>query len=234
MSNVPGTSVAIVDKGAGVEHAEIVRVAAALQYQANNHFAPMPPVGIGCGGGIVVRAAVSQLDLLPHESVMGLRKALDISGALGDHDVAPNGQPFSEICPELDAQDGVPWSTTASHELAELLKDMTCAQMMMGSDGRPWADEPCDAVEADSYAITIDGHKVLVSNFVLAAWYNAAASGKRDYMGLCTHAFEVRPGGYAQYFDPAQGWVQITNFQRAPRSYRLNHRGRRARRQAAA
>lgn len=227
-----GTSIALVDFDATVSHQELLDCAEALTIQANRDLAPMPPYGLGIGGGVTFRAA-APMGLLPHEPVIGLYSRLSIDGALGFHDVAPNGQPLAQVCPEYDRLDGVPWQPTASHEAIELLKDLLCNLAAQASDGMFWADEPCDAVEQDSYLISLpSGHKVPVSNFVLGAWYDASATGKRDHMGLCTHAFEVRPGGYAQWFDPSKGWVLIENFDKAPRAFRRNHKGRAVRRRS--
>jgi hypothetical protein len=62
------------------------------------------------------------------------------------------------------------------------------------SDGYSYAQEACDAVEADTYVI--DGQTC--SNFLLPAFFDEGAAPRtpRDRLGLVKRAFETRPGGY--------------------------------------
>lgn len=164
----------------------------------------------------------------PDEMVMGLFEHPDQPGALGYHDYTPTGSPYGKVFPKLDAQDGVPLSSTLDHEGKEAAKDLTCDNGRQSRvDGQWWADEPCDAVEQDSY--TVDG--VTLSNFVLPGWYSGI--GDYDFLKKLTKPLSVTPGGYAQYFDPQKGWQQIVHADVGPRSYRVKFPGRREKRRSA-
>jgi hypothetical protein len=205
-------AVVIVDHpDSGANNVDLVAIARALERQVQEHAAPL--LGVTCTVG-VASAPVSGAWCI------GLFKDADQPGALGYHDLTPDGLPLAKVFPLLDQQDGADLSVTISHELLEMLADPWLRLGMQTSDGRFYAYEACDAVEADSY--DVDGVKV--SNFVLPGWYGGG--GKLDYLGLCTQPLEVRPGGYAQYYDPAQGWQQVVHNSVAPRAYRTRVGGR--------
>ncbi len=170
-------------------------------------------------------------DVADTDRVLGFFKDPDQPGALGYHDLSPQGVPYGKVFPILDAQDGANLSTTTDHEGKELTEDDTINLARTGSDGAFWADECCDAVEQDEY--TIDG--VTLSNFVLPAWYSGvvdptlAALGVRgsyDFLGKLTAPLTLTAGGYAQYYDPQGGWQQVTHEQKKPRPYRRRLPGR--------
>jgi hypothetical protein len=205
------TPVVLVDHyGAGVD---LIPIAHALERQVQEHFAPV------YGLEATVGVASSALD---GAWVIGLFRDPDQPGALGYHSLGPNGLPCAKVFPELDKQDGANLSTTISHELLEMLADPFLRLAVQASDGRFYANEVCDAVEQDEYEI--DG--VTVSSFLLPDWYTGGS--KFDYLGKCNAALEVRPGGYAQVYDPSAGWQQILNGQM--RAYRARLGGRTARR----
>lgn len=217
------TSVCLVDHDTGTDPAEIVRAAAALTIQVNQHAGGACPQGWGIAA--TVRAAAPGTDANPGEMPLRLFKDPDQPGALGYHDRTDDGLPQMHIFPLLDAQDGVPWTVTASHELLETLVDPETNLAFLGHDGSFWAGEVCDAVEQDQYSIgTTDENEVMVSNFVLPSYFSPPmfwANNKLDYLGLCKSPLEIRPGGYGQKFNPGSGWEQVKNAMKAPRSYRL-------------
>lgn len=224
------------DKNTGVSKTERDRVAAALNVQFQQHFSQPPPYGYGISASI--RVGAGPFDVRPHEWVLGLFTHPDVAGALGYHDQTANGQPLMKIFPPLDKQDGVAWSTTASHEIAETLADPNIARCAQSWDGRIWAYEVCDAVEQAYYLI--DG--VEVSDFVLPPYFEPVSSLrglKLDWMGLVKKPLAILPGGYGQYLDPLAGWQQV-EAQAAPgagpasrpRAYRRDVKGRRSRRLA--
>lgn len=214
--------------GTGVTHAEMVACAAALTIQAQEHFALEPPFGYGISA--TVRVAAGPFDIKPHEWVLSLLQHPDIDNALGYHDITVHGKPLMKIFPLLDAQDGVRWETTASHELLETLADPNIAKCAESWDGKVWCYEVGDAVEATSY--TING--VPMSNFVLPPYFEPVKSLvglKLDWMGLVKKPLEILPGGYGQFLDPVKGWQQVlaqhpdgTHIQ--PRAYRQMAHGR--------
>jgi hypothetical protein len=183
---------------------ELVAWAEACQTQANEHFARVTPLGYMIGASTRV-ATVQQPPTAEEISVL-FTDVVAVDGALGFHEIGAGGKPDIVIYPTLDAQDGVPSSTTLSHEILETLGDAECTKAAQGDDGLFRALEVADAVEADSYKIG----DVLVSNFALPPWFDGGA-GPYDYLGLCKTPYEVRPGGYISIWDPKKGWIEKTN-----------------------
>jgi hypothetical protein len=205
--------------GSGVDDAALVTIAAALDRQIKEHFGPL--FNIYCD-------VVATNSPLPTDWVIGMFKDADQPGALGYHDLTPNGLPLAKVFPLLDAQDGANLSTTISHELMEMLADPYLRLAAQDNTGKFWAYEVCDAVEADEY--DIDGVKV--SNFVTPEYFEPPTDlngVKLDYLGKITKPFEVRPGGYMQWYDGTSGWNQV-QASRSPRAYRMKVSGRAARR----
>lgn len=219
----PFPRVALVDHTGTYGVAELMRVAEALQVQVMRDFALPPPYGWG------LPAAVRAAHLaLPHEWVLGLFADADQPGALGYHDETPTGMPLAKVFPFVDSS--APWSSIASHELLEMLADPLVCRAAQAADGRFFALEVCDAVEEDLY--DVDG--VRVSDFVLPAYFEPprSTSGlKLDHLGLIKSPYELRPGGYNQWYSPGDGWQMVQADRRS--AYRGAVTGRAARRRAA-
>lgn len=197
--------------GSGANDADLPAIAAALQRQVQEHFALF--YNLTCTVGVVPLSAVGTSDW-----VIGLYKDADQPGALGYHDMTPNGTPLAKVFPLLDKEDGGELSVTISHELLEMLADPYLSKAVQADDGKFWAYEVCDAVEEDVYPI--DG--IHVSNFVTPHYFEPpqlVTGLQLDWMKLVRKPFEVRPGGYMQYHNGAGGWHQTTHA-KAPRSYR--------------
>jgi hypothetical protein len=86
-----------------------------------------------------------------------------------------------------------------------------CAQ---GSDGRVYALEVCDAVEADALAYEIDG--VLVSDFITPSWFEPAQADRMDFKRRISRPLQLASGGYISVLNPAGGWTQIAAQGTAP------------------
>lgn len=218
--------VAAPDVGIGID--ELNKVANALDVQVSRDFGLEHPYGYGVQ--VSVTAVEHAFLVNRHQWPLLLLAHPDQAGALGYHDVTGSGAPVMKIFPALDAEDGVPWSTTASHELLETLADPGCLSCIQSPvDGRVWAAEVCDAVEQLSYEI--DG--VLVSDFILPAyWSQPSKHARYDFMGKVTKPLEILPGGYGQYLD-ANGWQQIEDNMRPARQKLMLMGGRSTRRRAA-
>lgn len=223
--------IVLIDYDTKQPHSLLVAVARALETQATQHFGLPPPIGYGIGAQL--RVGDPKKAPAVDEWVLGLFSTPDVAGALGYHDQTAHGLPFMKIFPLLDAQDGVQWSTTASHEVLETLADPNVCRAAQAPDGKFWAYEVCDAVEQDTYLIG----KVPMSNFVLPPYFEQPSNltGMRfDYMGLVNKPLEIRPGGYGQYYTTA-GWHQVLAESLVPvRAARIKNdaegRSRRARR----
>ena len=138
----------------------------------------------------------------------------DQAGALGYHDLTPDGLPLSHVFVKTTLDDGEKVEVTASHELAEMLVD---PGIQMGAFGFPthnrkgggnhcWcAYEVCDAVEETSFPV----HGIEVSNFVFPSWFEGfRTSGKFDQLDQCTKPFQLLTGGYMPIFTNG-GWTQV-------------------------
>jgi hypothetical protein len=88
----------------------------------------------------------------------------DQAGALGYHELTSRGTPLGKVFAALDIQSGGSWTVTLSHELLEMLADPWINWCAQGSDGKIYALEVCDAVEADNLGYKIG--EVLVSDFI--------------------------------------------------------------------
>ena len=144
----------------------------------------------------------------------------DQAQALAYHDLTAEGLPIAKVFVKTIAADGSSLSVGTSHELCEMAVDPWLNAAFQDLQGTFWAAEVCDPVEDDSYGYTIDG--VLVSDFVLPAWFDPSPSvkGPLHHGGLAMAAFAVLDGGYAQKFTATGQWQQVNGAQ--VRASRLN------------
>jgi hypothetical protein len=133
----------------------------------------------------------------------------DQAGALAYHDLTNEGLPLSKVFVKTILADKASVSVGATHELCEMAVDPWLNSAYQDPHGLFWAGEVCDPVEDPHYAYAIEG--VQVSDFVTPNWFaHKFAKGPIDFKGHANAPFEVLSGGYAQVFDPQQGWVQVT------------------------
>ena len=141
----------------------------------------------------------------------------DQAGALGYHDLTPEGLPLGKVFAGSDLQAGYQWTVTTSHELLEMLIDpdvnLTVSTQPNAHSGTLFAYEVCDACEADELGYKIDN--TLVSDFVFPAWFEsfrAKGSTQFDYGNHIKAPFELLAGGYIGVYDVTKGtgWHQIT------------------------
>jgi len=195
----------------GVDWKQLI---AALDEYANAVFAPVwgtPAKIIDAGNGPAIPSG--------HWGILFLDDA-DSPGALGYHDLTPDGLPLSKVFVRTTLADGQKVSVTAAHELAEMLVDPGIQLGAIGPDGQTWyAYEMSDAVEREEF--TVNG--VAMSNFVYPAWFEAfrvPGSVKFDHLGTCTSPFELRPGGYMPVFRNGN-WTQIFGSEEARQRFNL-------------
>src|SRR5258708_3507974 len=124
----------------------------------------------------------------------------DTSGALGYHDVDPDGQPYGRVfcTPTLDDGGTIlsgpnSISCTISHEAGETALDPDVTAWSQLPNGDLEAFELCDRVEAISY----DHNGVALSDFLLPAAFRARDTDTQfDYMVQLTNARDIAPDGY--------------------------------------
>lgn len=150
-----------------------------------------------------------------------------VKGALAYHTVS-RGVPAIIVYAGTDDYYGYSNSVSFTHEAEELLADPEIAilnqghpypfvtvgaQLLPQGSGTIWANEVSDPVEAFHYER--DG--VAISDFITPNWFNDEVNGPYDFMQLVQTPFTILKGGYAQYWDPYQGWVAVTDFRHAGR-----------------
>jgi hypothetical protein len=140
----------------------------------------------------------------------------DQAGALGYHDLTPDGLPIGKVFAGTDLKYGYTWSVTASHELLEMLADpninLTVLVQTADTAGTLYAYEVCDACEADN-----DGYEigvVKVSDFVFP-WFEdfrTKGSTQFDQTNRIQSPLQLLSGGYIGAFDvtAGSGWHQVT------------------------
>lgn len=117
----------------------------------------------------------------------------DVAGALGYHDLDPNGKPYARVFNAPTVAAGVPLSSVVSHEVCEAVADPYANLWADANRGVAYAFEACDPVENDMYLIDNVG----VSNFVTRRWFNPSATvGPFDHMGKLSAPFTMSKGGY--------------------------------------
>lgn len=135
----------------------------------------------------------------------------DQAGALGYHELSAQGTPLGKVFAKLDIDHGQSWTVTLSHELLEMLADPWINWMAQGEDGKIYALEVADAVEADELGYEIDG--VLVSDFVTPGWFEQNENDRVDFKQRISHRLELALGGYISVLSPLHGWTQLTKNQ---------------------
>jgi hypothetical protein len=207
----------VVDVDVGLPADEKQAYALAQTIQLQQHLAP----AWNADPTPLVRVSTPAAPPLKGEVQIRLMKNATQAGALGFHDQQPDGTPIIYVFVLLAKQYGDAWTSVASHEVGEVLGDPRLRRSVQTLKGF-CAQEICDAVEADTYTVSVVVNDriwaVAMSNFCTPAWFEPSQSNpyeKYDYLGLCKAAGEVRAGGYAQYFDPQKGW-QMINAMRVP------------------
>jgi hypothetical protein len=171
---------------------------AALQKQVDNDFAPY--------WGRGARLVIAEADAIPSKSwVIVVVNDADQANALGYHDLTPEDLPIGKVFVRTSEQDGVSWTSVASHELLEMLGDPTINLLADMSGDVEYVYEVCDPVEGDSYQI--DG--VEVSNFVTPKWFEDNGNiGPWDFLGKTTKPLELTAGGY-QYIKRGRKYTPV-------------------------
>lgn len=168
----------------GVDFTTLV---SALQKFVNQCFAPI----WGTHANLVTATAFQ-----PHAWAMVFLDSADVQGALGYHDLTPDGLPLSKVFVKTTLADNQKVSVTACHELAEMLVDPAINLWAEGKSGTMYAYEMADAVEQVEFKI--DG--IAMSDFVFPAYFEAFRkpnSTQFDYSRKVSRPFQILGGGYS-------------------------------------
>lgn len=202
------TKIAVINANSGVSDAEIQKWMMAVAGQLANEFFDAWGIGVNT----IMRFIGPGMKPDPDEWWVSCLANSDVADALGLHDQTPTGQPLGKVFVETTIKDGDSASVCFSHEVLELLVDPFINLMAQSRDGRIYALEVCDAIEADAcgYVSAING--VLLSDFVTPAWFSDtptwAPGTKFDYTGHVAKPFQLAPEGYISVFEN-NGWTQV-------------------------
>lgn len=168
----------------GVDFGKLVR---ALQKFVTQCFAPI----WGTPAKVVKATAIQ-----PGAWAIVFLDSADVQGALGYHDLTPDGLPLSKVFVKTTLADNQKVSVTACHELAEMLVDPAINLWAEANGGTMYAYEMSDAVEEVEFKI--DG--ISMSDFVHPAYFEAfrkANSTQFDYSRKVSRPFQILGGGYS-------------------------------------
>jgi hypothetical protein len=111
------TQISVINESTVLTDADVIPVVSALQQQVTNDF--RPAWGLD-----------AELTMIPQgqQAPAGtwwlvILDDSDQAGALGYHDLTPDGLPIGKVFAASDLKFGTSWSVTASHELLEMLAD---------------------------------------------------------------------------------------------------------------
>ncbi len=167
---------------------------AALQVQVHRDLAPT--------WGIDAELTLVRSGQTPPEKSWWLHLQDDIreEGVLGYHGVNAAGLPLAHVGVRSSTKAGMSWTLAASHTVLQLLANPKGTLAVVEGD-RVIPQEICRPCYGEQYAYKING--VLVSDFVLPAWFESfrkQRSAPFDYCGHVSEPFQVLPGAYLFYF----------------------------------
>ena len=200
--------VQIVNDSDVVSAADARRVVRALRQQAREHFAPA--WGIHAEVELATRPRIA-----PDAWVIAIVDDAAKGDYYGWHELSAAGKPLGKVYAADAIRDTGGWSSTASHELLELLADPDMAVTVLDSSDRAarlYAYEICDPVQDDRWSYSIGG--VRVSDFVLPTWFepfHRRRSVRFDHTGKVTRPFQILAGGYAtvDHVTGTRGWHDL-------------------------
>lgn len=207
---MPRPVIAVINASTKIKDSDVIPVVAAEQTQLERDFFP--------AWGLSATLVIIKPGQKPPKGAWWavLMDNSDVQGALGYHaDTTPDDMPIAKIFVGTDIDAGVPWSTTFSHEILEMVLNPNCNRTAQDVNGVFYALEAADAVENDSYKFMVGNTAVDLSNFVLQPYFdpNAPSGSKYDFLGKLKAPFTLDAGGYTSVFDPnnpAAGWTMIT------------------------
>jgi len=187
--------IAVLNRSSEVEDAELEQINHSLQHELDSAFAKV------WGTGAI-------LNLVPRGSDEGWQNKWNLvvvdnmeeAGALGYHDLTPDGLPVGYVGAKTVAEYDDTLSVTISHEIFEMLGDPEINLAADDGAGRLCWYENCDPVEADDLAYTV--FDVPISNYVYPTWFVpslASRTMKFDRMGYTSRPFMLCRGGYQGY-----------------------------------
>ena len=189
--------VAVINQSKSVPASDIETVVAALQVQVHRDLAST--------WGIDAELTLVRTGQAPPEKSWWLHLQDDIKeeGVLGYHGVNAAGLPLAHVGVRSSTRAGTSWTLAASHTLLQLLANPK-GRLAVVEGHRVIPQEICRPCHGPRYAYTING--VLVSDFVLPAWFEdfrKRRSAQFDFCGHISEPFQVLPDAYLMFFENA-------------------------------
>jgi hypothetical protein len=194
--------IAVQNLSSAVSSVDAYEMSLLADYQLRHHVAPawglLPPV---------VSYVNSVHPAAPGTAVISIFDDADQAGDLGWHSEGSGGVIYGRVFAQPVLANGgnamsdpLSVCSVLSHEAIETFLDSACDLWADGGSGTAYAREGCDAVEGDSYVITIGTGPLAVSgtvsDFLLPGWFDPDADAPYDYLGLTTGPLQVRTTGY--------------------------------------
>ena len=196
-----GIVVAVMNASSVVAERDVKALVPVLQTQVRRDFAPV--------WGIDATVVYVKPRAEPPKGAWWLTVLDDAhqAGVLGFHEMTKEGLPMGKVYARTSLKSGGTWTSTASHELLEMLADPWINWCAQGSDGKVYALEVCDAVEADGLGYEIEG--VLVSDFITPSWFEPTEADRVDFKQRIAKPLELASGGYISVLNASGGWTQV-------------------------
>lgn len=196
--------IAISNESTVLTDAQVQAVIPAMQKQVTNDFRAFYSID-------------ATLEWLPHGAALtpGWWQIVIVddpeqAGALGFHELSSQGTPLGKVFAKLDIENKSSWTVTISHELLEMLGDPDINLCAQSGDGKIYAYEVCDPVEADNLGYLIGD--VLVSDFVTPKWFQPSSFGSvYSFKESVNASFQLAKNGYISVYDSRHGWSQLNS-----------------------
>jgi hypothetical protein len=215
----------VVNAGTTVTAAEARACVSAIQTQLDRDFTPE--------WGIHAELRYLSPRTRPRDGAWQLVLVPNRSVDCGYHELTREGLPLGKVFLREAAKCPSGWTSTASHELLELLVNPATTFGVVVEDRargpRVYAYEVCDPCQDDRFTYRIAG--LPMSDFVHRAWFEpwrSEGDGPFDHRGMLTRPFEVPTGCYAEFLDVRRDtWLSNWGGKETPRLnvYGVNDRG---------
>jgi len=206
-------SIAIINKSTVVNSTDFSKMVLACNLQISRDVAPA-----WSRVALSVTAYTNESLIPANAARIYIYDNADQAGALGYHSETINGVVFGKVFAKTIVNYGLPIlydarnkniitvSTVLSHEVIELFVNPYVNLWADGpsiTEGNEYAFEACDAVEGDSYQVTVlqtVGKKsiVSVSDFLYPEYFDTASTSitKMDFLGKITSPYTLSTNGY--------------------------------------
>ncbi len=201
--------IAVINESTLVTNDQVNTMCQAIQTQLNLHVLPAWNMKSGS-----VQFYADKTKVPGYAWLISILDNATVAGALGYHSEDNNKVDGFIFCQTIFQYGGKTLydskhpqnftvSSVLSHEVCEMVGDRFANFWVDGpaiAQGSEYALELCDPVEGDSYAISVNGTPVSVSNFVFPSWFNPQATAPLnlpfDYLKKLSAPFSMTSGGY--------------------------------------